>query len=93
MQQKLDDLCQQVNYTKEHSIAATNKSFTKNVELPLNEASGFDKSQLADSGCWLCDQHCDSFNGLMVKTHTLLCNYVLLIIICISMYGETIDTK
>ncbi|KAF7805386.1 inactive rhomboid protein [Senna tora] len=63
MQQKLDNLCEQL---KEHSIAATNKSFTKNGESELSETCGF------ACKCWLCDQHSDLFNALMGSSVTRL---------------------
>ncbi|KAF7824097.1 inactive rhomboid protein [Senna tora] len=65
MQQKLDNLCEQLNNTKEHSTASISKSFTKNEESPLNDTFGSENFKFVDCGCWICDQHCDFFHGLM----------------------------
>ncbi|KAI4334594.1 hypothetical protein L6164_019265 [Bauhinia variegata] len=69
MQQKLDNLCEQVNNikndTEEHSSSVIKKSFTENGELPLDKTFGKESIKFVDCGCWLCDQHGDLFDGLM----------------------------
>ena len=69
MQQKLDDLCEQLNSTKEHSTAAFNKLSNKDGELQSNETFGAEKIKFVDCGCWHCEQHCGLFNELMVRTY------------------------
>lgn len=67
MQQKLDNLCEQVNSSKEDTIAVTNKLSTKDEELQLGETFGTERIKFVDCGCWHCEQH---HNELMVRTHT-----------------------
>ncbi|QHN94924.1 hypothetical protein HN51_042776 [Arachis hypogaea] len=64
MQQKLDDLCEQLNGTKELSTAAFNKLSNKDGELQSSEAFGAEKIKFVDCGCWHCEQHYDLFNEL-----------------------------
>ncbi|XP_054813726.1 uncharacterized protein LOC129314334 isoform X2 [Prosopis cineraria] len=61
MQEKLDSLCELVNHTKEHSIAAMKKSMPKNGELLLSELCGSEKAQFADCDYWPSDQQSDLF--------------------------------
>ncbi|XP_061364832.1 uncharacterized protein LOC133308240 [Gastrolobium bilobum] len=65
MQQKLDNLCEQLNSSKEHSNAAINQSSAKDTDLQLNETFGTKKIKFLDCGCWHCEQHCGFFNELM----------------------------
>ncbi|KAK7261565.1 hypothetical protein RIF29_27879 [Crotalaria pallida] len=61
MQQKLDNLCEQLNSTtKEHSPAAT-----KDGEMQLAETFGTEKIKFVDCGCWHCEQHSGLFTELM----------------------------
>lgn len=63
MQQKLDNLCEQVNSSKENSPAAT-----KDSELKLDdEAFGTEKIKFVDCGCWHCERHSPFFNESMVR--------------------------
>ncbi|QHO07647.1 uncharacterized protein DS421_14g465540 [Arachis hypogaea] len=73
MQQKLDDLCEQLNSTKELSTAAFNKLSNKDGELQLSEAFGAEKIKFVDCGYWHCEQHHDLFNELVtMKLFSLL---------------------
>ncbi|XP_027340492.1 uncharacterized protein LOC113853951 [Abrus precatorius] len=65
MQQKLDNLCELVNSSKEHSTTAIDKSPTKDRELELNETFGTEKIKFVDCGCWHCEQHSAFFDELM----------------------------
>ncbi|XVF04663.1 hypothetical protein REPUB_Repub05bG0104400 [Reevesia pubescens] len=51
MQQKVDNLCEQLNNAE-----------TK-VEPPFTEAFGSRSVKFVDCGCWICDQHCEQFKG------------------------------
>ncbi|OIW08956.1 hypothetical protein TanjilG_05932 [Lupinus angustifolius] len=58
MQQKLDDLCEQLNSTtKEISPAST-----KGEEMQLTKTFGTEKIKFVDCGCWHCEQHSGMFN-------------------------------
>ncbi|KAK7272027.1 hypothetical protein RJT34_28371 [Clitoria ternatea] len=70
MQQKLDNLCESVNSTKEHTPVAIYKSSTKDGELQLNEAFGTEKIKFRDCGCWHCEHHSAFFNELMSASVT-----------------------
>ncbi|XP_015571372.1 uncharacterized protein LOC8274407 isoform X2 [Ricinus communis] len=61
MQQKLDDLCEQVNSIKNHSRPEANASFNKNTESLSSDAFGGDKIKFVDCGCWHCDHHYNLF--------------------------------
>ncbi|KAK9273742.1 hypothetical protein L1049_018552 [Liquidambar formosana] len=52
MQQKLDNLCEQVNNIKDQPETGANMSFMKNMEF-------------GSCGCWLCDHHRGLPNGLV----------------------------
>jgi len=69
MQQKLDNLCEMVNSSVEHTAPATKKSSTKDRELQLNVTFGTEKIKFVDCGCWHCEQHSAYFNELIVSTH------------------------
>lgn len=75
MQQKLDNLCEQLNSTKEHSPAAA-----KDGEMKLTETFGTEKIKFVDCGCWHCERHSGLFNELMVRTHAYF--NVLLLLSC-----------
>lgn len=71
MQQKLDNLCEQVNSSKENSPAAI-----KDSELKLDdEAFGTEKIKFVDCGCWHCERHSPFFNESMVRTLLVLVAY------------------
>ncbi|PON89233.1 inactive rhomboid protein [Trema orientale] len=60
MQQKLDNLCEQLNNVKDHP--ETENISLSSIKLPDNEVFGPDKTKFVDCGCWLCDQHHNLFN-------------------------------
>ncbi|XP_004486945.1 uncharacterized protein [Cicer arietinum] len=66
MQQKLDNLCEQLNSSKENTVTAVNKLSTKDEELLLDETFGSEKIKFVDCGCWHCEEHssfCDELMG------------------------------
>ncbi|KAE9588145.1 hypothetical protein Lalb_Chr22g0352291 [Lupinus albus] len=65
MQQKLDNLCEQLTNTKEHSPAAT-----KEEVMQLTETFGIEKIKFVDCGCCHCEQHSSLFNELMGESGT-----------------------
>ncbi|KAH8522886.1 hypothetical protein H0E87_003509 [Populus deltoides] len=66
MQQKLDNLCDQLSNINSQAGTKANASFNnKNVEPPSNDVFGCDKIKFVDCGCWHCDQHQDLLAGLM----------------------------
>ncbi|KAJ1412397.1 hypothetical protein SESBI_20518 [Sesbania bispinosa] len=65
MQEKLDNLCEQVSSSKENSIAAINKVSTKDGEVQLDETFGTEKIKFVDCGCWHCEEHYAFFNEFM----------------------------
>lgn len=72
MQQKLDDLCEQLSSIKNHTGSQPNTSSVKNVESLANNAFGCDQIRFIDCGCWHCDHHQEIFAGLMVRFIRLL---------------------
>ncbi|XP_019436577.1 PREDICTED: uncharacterized protein LOC109342945 isoform X1 [Lupinus angustifolius] len=60
MQQKLDNLCEQLTNTKEHSPATT-----KEEVMQLSETFGTEKMKFVDCGCCHCEQHSGLFNELV----------------------------
>ncbi|KAL0550783.1 hypothetical protein IC582_009845 [Cucumis melo] len=58
MQQKLDDLCNQVNPVKDQSGTESDMALRKNADF------GNDKIKFVDCGCWLCDEHLDLLSRL-----------------------------
>ncbi|KAE9585971.1 hypothetical protein Lal_00010160 [Lupinus albus] len=70
MQQKLDDLCEQLNSsTKELSPAGT-----KGEEMQLTETFGTEKIKFVDCGCWHCEEHSGLFNESMRASVTTVSN-------------------
>ncbi|CAJ2660967.1 unnamed protein product [Trifolium pratense] len=67
MQQKLDNLCEQLNSSnlKENTVAAINKLSTKDGELQLDETFGSERIKFVDCGCWHCDEHSSFRNESM----------------------------
>ncbi|XP_010527661.1 PREDICTED: uncharacterized protein LOC104804971 isoform X2 [Tarenaya hassleriana] len=57
MQQKLDDLCEQLNLIKHHSGTGPKASDDDNLQRTLKETFGSQNIKFIDCGCWLCDQH------------------------------------
>lgn len=68
MQQKLDDLCNQVNPVKDQSGTENDMALKKNADLEDSGAFGNDKIKFDDCGCWLCDEHLDLLSRLEVET-------------------------
>lgn len=54
MQQKLDDLCQQLNHAKDQSGDGSKVS---DLQSAINEKFGSENVKFVECGCWLCDQH------------------------------------
>lgn len=75
MQQKLDDLCDQVNPVKHQSGTNNDVALSKNVDLADSGVFGHDKINFVDCGCWLCDQHHHLFCGVEVKILILCCSF------------------
>lgn len=67
MQQKLDDLCEQVSSIKNNAVSEANASLNNNVESPSVDAFGCDTIKFIDCSCWHCDSHQNLFAGLMVR--------------------------
>ncbi|XP_010453345.1 PREDICTED: uncharacterized protein LOC104735281 [Camelina sativa] len=58
MQQKLDDLCQQLNLVKDQSGTGTKVSdHDDDLQPTFKEKFGSERINFVDCGCWLCDQH------------------------------------
>ncbi|XP_058774039.1 uncharacterized protein LOC131648281 isoform X2 [Vicia villosa] len=64
MQQKLDDLCEQLNSSKEDTVVAIDKLSIKDGELELEEAFGSKRIKFVDCGCWHCEEHSSLYNEL-----------------------------
>lgn len=67
MQEKLDDLCEQVNRSEENTVVAINKLSNKDGELQLEEAFGSERIKFVDCGCWHCEEHSSVYNELVVR--------------------------
>ncbi|XP_050884064.1 uncharacterized protein LOC127087245 isoform X3 [Lathyrus oleraceus] len=65
MQEKLDDLCEQVNRSEENTVVAINKLSNKDGELQLEEAFGSERIKFVDCGCWHCEEHSSVYNELV----------------------------
>ncbi|KAG4113373.1 hypothetical protein ERO13_D13G219700v2 [Gossypium hirsutum] len=64
MQQKVDNLCEQLNNGEEKPIIGAKIE----VGTPLNETFGSGSMKVDDCGCWICYQHREQFKGnYMVK--------------------------
>ncbi|KAK6937095.1 hypothetical protein RJ641_034125 [Dillenia turbinata] len=57
MQQKLDNLCEQLNNMKDQGDNGVIMSSIKNLEFPLSEPFATSSTKFIACGCWLCDQH------------------------------------
>lgn len=66
MQQKLDNLCEQLYVTKDHPGTKGNAALSNGKAESEILSFGQDKINFVDCGCWLCDQHHEEFNGLLV---------------------------
>ncbi|KAI3414766.1 uncharacterized protein J3R85_015944 [Psidium guajava] len=65
MQQKLDNLCQQVHNVKDREGTGVEASVAKNFGFPFDATFESNGIEFVDCGCWLCDQHHKQFGGLM----------------------------
>ncbi|KFK25530.1 hypothetical protein AALP_AA8G127100 [Arabis alpina] len=71
MQQKFEDLCQELNLVKDQSGNGTkNFSDHDDLESTLQEKFGSEKIKFVDCGCWLCDQHHHSSPPIQDKAQT-----------------------
>lgn len=78
MQEKLDNLCEQFNSSKENTVAAINKLSTKDGELQLDETFGSERIKFVDCGCWHCDEHSSFCNEYMVRNSYTNCIVVII---------------
>ncbi|EOA20621.1 hypothetical protein CARUB_v10000933mg [Capsella rubella] len=67
MQQKLDDLCQQLNLVKDQSAAGSKVSDHDALQSTLKEKFGSERINFVDCGCWLCDQHLHSSPVVVIQ--------------------------
>ncbi|XP_030521272.2 LOW QUALITY PROTEIN: uncharacterized protein LOC115734557 [Rhodamnia argentea] len=65
MQQKLDNLCQQVHNVKDREGTGAEAPVAKNFGFPFDATFESNGIEFVDCGCWLCDQHHKQFGGLM----------------------------
>ncbi|KAF8118158.1 hypothetical protein N665_0006s0151 [Sinapis alba] len=56
MQQKLDDLCQQLNNAKDRSGKVSDHD-ADDLQSAIKEKFGSENVRFVECGCWLCDQH------------------------------------
>jgi len=66
MQQKLDDLCHELNLAKDQSGAVSKVSDHDYPQSALKEKFGSERINFVDCGCWLCDQHHHSSPAVQV---------------------------
>ena len=69
MQQKLDNLCEQVNYFKDQPGTWDDVAFAKNNEFHFNEQFASEKAIEVARGCRLSDQH--QLSDPTVRTYCL----------------------
>lgn len=67
MQEKLDDLCEQLNRSEENTVVAINKLSNKDGELQMEETFGSERIKFVDCGCWHCEEHSSFYNEFMVR--------------------------
>jgi hypothetical protein len=72
MQQKLDDLCHELNLAKDQSGAVSKVSDHDYPQSALKEKFGSERINFVDCGCWLCDQHHHSSPAVQDKAPTNL---------------------
>ncbi|KAL9248397.1 hypothetical protein vseg_021722 [Gypsophila vaccaria] len=68
MQQKLDNLCEQVNCIRDQPQPVADPSAHKTVDCSSSEASFPSNSDSISTDCWLCDQHRAQLNDLSGNT-------------------------
>ncbi|KAK9692380.1 hypothetical protein RND81_09G260300 [Saponaria officinalis] len=64
MQQKLDNLCEQMNCIKDQPQPVADSSAHKTMDCSSSEASFPCNSDSISTDCWLCDQHRAQLNDL-----------------------------
>ncbi|KAH9623915.1 hypothetical protein KSS87_002308 [Heliosperma pusillum] len=69
MQQKLDNLCEEMNYIKEQSQDMAAPCASKTMDFSSAEASFPCNSDSICTDCWLCDQHRAQLNDLSGNSH------------------------
>ncbi|XP_010519735.1 PREDICTED: uncharacterized protein LOC104799094 [Tarenaya hassleriana] len=57
MQQKLDEMSEQLNLAKGQSETGSKASDCDDLQRTFKESFGSEKIKFIDCGCWLCDQH------------------------------------
>ncbi|CAN8299485.1 unnamed protein product [Cochlearia groenlandica] len=72
MQEKLDDLCQQLNLAKDRSLNESKVLDHDEIQSTFIERFGSEKVNFVDCGCWLCDQHHHSSPAIQDKAPTSL---------------------
>ncbi|KAG6570380.1 hypothetical protein SDJN03_29295, partial [Cucurbita argyrosperma subsp. sororia] len=70
MQQKLEDLFNQVNLDEDQSGGEKDMALRKDADLADSGVFGHGKIKFVDCGCWLCDQHLDSLGRLECNAAT-----------------------
>lgn len=66
MQQKLDDLCQELHLVKDQSGTLSKVLDHDDLRSTPKEKFGSEKITFVDCGCWLCDQHHHSSPAIQV---------------------------
>ncbi|CAH8270916.1 unnamed protein product [Arabidopsis lyrata] len=72
MQQKLDDLCQELHLVKDQSGTLSKVLDHDDLRSTPKEKFGSEKITFVDCGCWLCDQHHHSSPAIQDKAPTNL---------------------
>ncbi|XVF69687.1 hypothetical protein PTKIN_Ptkin11bG0102000 [Pterospermum kingtungense] len=62
MQQKVDNLCEQLNNSGEQKGTRAQR----NVESQSNETFGSKNNKFVDCDCWICDQHLEQFKDYSI---------------------------
>ncbi|GLU24151.1 hypothetical protein SLE2022_401080 [Rubroshorea leprosula] len=68
MQQKLDNLCEELSNVREQPGI-----MGKNGDSPVSEAFGSDSIKFVECGCWFCDQHHERFVELVANPGKQTC--------------------
>lgn len=67
MQQKLDNLCQQLSLTKDQSGDGSKVvDLDGDLQQTFKEKFGSENVKFVECGCWLCDQHHHSSPAIQV---------------------------
>lgn len=81
MQQKLDDLCEQMNCMKDQSQEVTELSASKNLDFSSRRLSFPGKSDSICTDCWFCDQRRVELDDLSVRLWHLPNSFLLFIVL------------